>query len=116
MISLALELASWRTLPLGVDVPIEEYQKAIDAWHPDALVLSFVLSRNINKRFQELSRIKKVPVFVGGRSIVNHQGAGSSTWLDPLDRAARIKHRSAHPRARAMETKSWLLVSGSVTS
>ena len=84
MVSLALELSGWRALPLGVDVPVEEFQKAIDAWRPDALALSFVLSRNINKRFQELSKIRDVPVFVGGRSIVNHQGLARRYGLIPL--------------------------------
>ncbi len=84
MVSLALELAGWRAVPLGVDLPVEEFQKAIDAWHPDALGLSFVLSRNINKRFQELSKIRDVPVFVGGRSIVNHQGLARRHGLIPL--------------------------------
>ncbi len=84
MVSLALELAGWRAIPLGVDLPVQEFQKAIDAWRPDALGLSFVLSRNINKRFQELSKIRDVPVFVGGRSIVNHQGLARRHGLIPL--------------------------------
>jgi MerR family transcriptional regulator, light-induced transcriptional regulator len=84
MISLALELAGWRAVPLGVDLPVPEYRKAIEAWRPDALALSFVLSRNINKRFRELSEIRGVPVFVGGRSIVNHQGLARRHALIPL--------------------------------
>ena len=35
-----LELAGWRTLYLGVDLPVKEYQRAIDKWSPDALALS----------------------------------------------------------------------------
>ncbi len=84
MVSLALELASWRALPMGVDLPAREYRKAIDTWRPDALALSFVLSRNINKRFEELSEIRDVPIFVGGRSIVNHQGLARRHGLIPL--------------------------------
>jgi len=84
MVSLALELAGWRAIPMGVDLPVAEYQKAVDTWEPDALCLSFVLSRNINKRFRELSKITKVPVFVGGRSIVNHQGLARRHGLIPL--------------------------------
>lgn len=84
MVSLALEMAGWRAIPLGIDLPVREYQKAIDRWHPTALALSFVLSRNINKRFQELSKIRGVPVFVGGRSIVNHQGLARRHGLIPL--------------------------------
>lgn len=84
MVSLALELAGWRAISLGVDLPIVEFQKAIDRWRPDALALSFVLSRNINKRFQELAKITDVPVFVGGRSIVNHQGLARRHGLIPL--------------------------------
>jgi MerR family transcriptional regulator, light-induced transcriptional regulator len=84
MLSLILELAGWRAVMLGVDLPVEEYQKAIDRWHPAAVGLSFVLSRNINKRFQELAKIQSVPVFVGGRSIVNHQGLARRHGLIPL--------------------------------
>ncbi len=84
MVSLALEMAGWRAIPLGIDLPVREYQQAIEVWRPDALALSFVLSRNINKRFQELSKIRNVPVFVGGRSIVNHQGLARRHGLIPL--------------------------------
>ncbi len=84
MVCLALELAGWRAIPMGVDLPVEEYRKAVEAWRPDALALSFVLSRNINKRFLELSNIPGVPVFVGGRSIVNHQGLARRYGLIPL--------------------------------
>jgi methanogenic corrinoid protein MtbC1 len=84
MVSLVMELAGWRAIPVGTDLPVEEYQKAIETWHPDALGLSFVLSRNINKRFQELSKIRDVPIFVGGRSIVNHQGLARRHGLIPL--------------------------------
>jgi methanogenic corrinoid protein MtbC1 len=84
MVSLMLELAGWRVIPMGVDLPVSEYAKAVEAWHPDALGLSFVLSRNINKRFQELAKIRGLPIFVGGRSIVNHQGLARRHGLIPL--------------------------------
>jgi MerR family transcriptional regulator, light-induced transcriptional regulator len=84
MVSLMLELAGWRAIPMGVDLPVSEYAKAVESWHPDALGLSFVLSRNINKRFQELSKISGLPIFVGGRSIVNHQGLARRHGLIPL--------------------------------
>ncbi len=84
MVSLSLELSGCRAVPLGSDLPVEEFQKAVELWRPDALALSFVLSRNINKRFQELSKIEGVPVFVGGRSIVNHQGLARRHGLIPL--------------------------------
>jgi MerR family transcriptional regulator, light-induced transcriptional regulator len=79
-----MENVGWRALNLGVDLPVREYQKAVTAWRPDALVLSFVLSRNIRKRFQELSQIRGVPIFVGGRSIVNYQGLARRHGLIPL--------------------------------
>ncbi len=84
MVSLALELAGWRAIPIGADVPILDFQNAVEAWKPDALALSFVLSRNINKRFAELASITSVPVFVGGRSIVNHQRLARRFCLIPL--------------------------------
>ena len=84
LLSLALELSGWRSISVGVDVPISQFPKAIQAWQPDALALSFVLSRNIRKRFIELERIKSVPVFVGGRSIVNHQSLARRFGMIPL--------------------------------
>ncbi len=84
MVSLMMEQVGWRAIAVGTDLPVDEYQKAIETWHPDALGLSFVLSRNINKRFRELSKITEVPIFVGGRSIVNHQGLARRHGLIPL--------------------------------
>jgi methanogenic corrinoid protein MtbC1 len=84
IVTLLLERAGWRALPLGVDLPVREYQEAVTRWRPDALALSFVLSRNINKRFQELSQVRGVPVFVGGRSILNYQGLARRHGLIPL--------------------------------
>jgi methanogenic corrinoid protein MtbC1 len=84
MLSVLLESAGWRAVPLGVDLPVREYQKAVEAWTPDALALSFVLSRNINKRFQELAKLRGVPIFVGGRSILNYQGLARRYGLIPL--------------------------------
>ena len=61
------------TFNLGTDVPVREFFGAVEQWHSDALALSFVLSRNIKRRFQELLKIRGVPIFVGGRSILNYQ-------------------------------------------
>jgi methanogenic corrinoid protein MtbC1 len=82
--SVMLELAGWRTIVLGVDLPASEYHDAIARWRPNALGISFVLSRNINKRFDELSGVRGAPVFVGGRGILNHQKAARSRGLIPL--------------------------------
>jgi methanogenic corrinoid protein MtbC1 len=85
-----LELAGWRALLLGVDVPVRDYEEALARWHPDALGLSFVLSRNINKRFEELSRLRGAPIFVGGRSILNYQGLARRHGLVPLPGPAGV--------------------------
>jgi DNA-binding transcriptional MerR regulator len=84
LLNYALERSGWRVLNLGVDLPVQEIQKAVTAWRPDALGLSFVLSRNIQKRFQELNRIRGIPIFVGGRSILNYQGLARQHGLIPL--------------------------------
>jgi MerR family transcriptional regulator, light-induced transcriptional regulator len=84
ILGLLLELAGWRALLLGVDIPVREYRNAIKLWRPDALGLSFVLSRNIKKRFQELEQISGLPIFVGGRSILNYQGLARRHGLLPL--------------------------------
>jgi DNA-binding transcriptional MerR regulator len=76
--------AGWRVLNLGVDLPVREYIKAIQVWRPDAVGLSFVLSRNINKRFHELASIQGVPIFVGGRSILNYQSLARRHGLIPV--------------------------------
>ncbi len=84
MLQLLLEHAGWRVLNLGVDIPVSEYQKAVAMRRPDAIGISFVLSRNINKRFRELSQIKDVPIFVGGRSILNYQRLSRRYGLIPI--------------------------------
>ncbi len=90
MLSIGLELMGWRALTLGVDLPTRDYTRAVETWRPDALALSFVLSRSINKRFSELSKLTGVPVFVGGRSIVNHQGLARRYGLIPLTGALTL--------------------------
>ncbi len=82
--SVLLEAAGWRVINLGIDVPIEELQKAVRTWKPDAVGASFVLSKNINKRFAELGTITEVPVFVGGRSIRNHMRLARRWGLVPI--------------------------------
>ena len=84
MVSHAMELRGWRVHNLGVDLPVREYRAAIPRLRAAALAISFVLSRNIRKRFQELEQIKEVPVFVGGRSIINYQSLARSHGLIPL--------------------------------
>ncbi len=84
LLGLMLELSGWRTLTLGVDLPVAELRKAVDAWRPDAVGISFVLSRSINRRFRELAAIRGVPVFVGGRSLMNHKTLARRHGLIPL--------------------------------
>jgi methanogenic corrinoid protein MtbC1 len=84
ILSTMLELSGWRTLTLGVDIPVDELRRAVEAWRPDAIGVSLVLSRNINKRFQELALIRGIPVFVGGRSLMNHKGLARRYGLIPL--------------------------------
>jgi methanogenic corrinoid protein MtbC1 len=84
ILSIMLELAGWRAIMLGVDLPVVELRKAAEAWKPDAIGVSFVLSRSINKRFRELATISGVPVFVGGRSMMNHRALARSYGLIPL--------------------------------
>ena len=82
--NLTLEYAGWRVINLGVDLPVAEYARAVEQTRPDVLALSFVMSRNINKRFQELNSVRGLPVFVGGRSILNYQGLAKRHGLIPL--------------------------------
>jgi len=84
MLNVLLELSGWRVFNMGVDVPVCEFQKAIGSLNPDAMGLSFVLSRNINKRFQELEQIRGLPIFVGGRSILNYQNLARRHGLIPI--------------------------------
>ncbi|WZO98874.1 MerR family transcriptional regulator [Isosphaeraceae bacterium EP7] len=89
MISVVLELAGWQAVDIGVDLPVEEFAKAAQAWTPDALAISFLLSRNINKRFAELSKITGLPIFVSGRSILNYQSLARGRGLTPLSGTIR---------------------------
>ena len=82
--STLLELAGWRSMYLGANVPAEELQRAIDRWRPDALGISLILSRNVTKRFAELGGLKGAPIFVGGRSLVNYAGLARRHGLFPL--------------------------------
>ncbi len=84
MFSHAMELRGWRVCNLGVDLPVREYRAAIPRLRATVLAISFVLSRNIRKRFQELEQIQEIPVFVGGRSIINYQSLARSHGLIPL--------------------------------
>lgn len=84
ILAVMLELAGWRALPMGVDVPVSELRKAAEAWRPDAIGVSFVLSRSINKRFRELATIRGMPIFVGGRSLMNHKTLARRHGLIPL--------------------------------
>lgn len=84
ILNLLLEIAGWRVINLGVDLPVREFEKAVQARRPDGLALSFVLSRNINKRFRELRTITEVPVFVGGRGVLNYQSLARRHALIPL--------------------------------
>jgi methanogenic corrinoid protein MtbC1 len=85
-----LEHAGWRVIDLGVDLPVSEFVRAVTDLKPNALALSFVLSRNINKRFQELSRLREVPIFVGGRSILNYQKLARKHGLIPVAGPASV--------------------------
>ena len=58
--------------------------RCVEAWRPDAVGVSFVLSRNVNKRFEELATIRDTPIFIGGRSLMNHQALARRHGLCPL--------------------------------
>jgi DNA-binding transcriptional MerR regulator len=82
--NLLLERAGWRVINLGADLAVAEFAKAVVRFRPDALALSFILSRNVNKRFEELSKITGVPIIVGGRSILNYQSLARRHGLIPV--------------------------------
>ncbi len=84
ILNLLLELAGWRVTNLGVDLPVREFEKAVRSRRPDGVGLSFVLSRNINKRFRELESIADVPVIVGGRGVLNYQSLARRHGLIPV--------------------------------
>jgi DNA-binding transcriptional MerR regulator len=111
MVSLAVETAGCRAIPLGTDLPVREYEKAIESWNPAGLALSFALSGNINKRFQELAKIRDIPVFVGGRSIMNHQGLARRHGLVPLTGTL-----STSSSQMMMELEAWELRKGRPSS
>ena len=100
--AIGLELAGWRTRMLGVDLPTAELERAVERWRPQALALSFALSRNLQKRFGELSRIQGVPVFVGGRIVLNHQSLARKFGLIPL-----AGHRRDAIRLLNQEWAAW---------
>ena len=103
MVSLVLEQAGWRVINLGVDLPVREYLAAVKQWRPDALGLSFVMSRNIKKRFRELLQISGLPIFVGGRSILNYQRLARQHGLIPLSGPIVTKVTQLH-----LEYEQWV--------
>ena len=107
LLHLLLEQAGWRVVNLGVDLPIREYVKAVARWSPDALGLSFVLSRNIKKRFQELDEVRGRPIFVGGRSILNYQSLARRHGLIPLPGPIATASRQL-----GAEYEAWLKTTG----
>jgi methanogenic corrinoid protein MtbC1 len=89
ILSFHLEVAGWRAIDLGSDLPTGELVRAVKAWSPEGVCVSFILSRNINKRFDELGQIQDVPVFVGGRSILNYQRLARNHGLVPISGQAK---------------------------
>jgi methanogenic corrinoid protein MtbC1 len=89
ILSVLLERAGWRAVSLGTDLPTGEYQKAVDLWAPAAVCVSFVMSRNVNRRFAELARLRGAPVFVGGRSVINYRTLARRHGLVALTGPAR---------------------------
>ncbi len=84
MLGVHLERKGWRVHILGGELPVSAFKSALSRWQCHALGVSFVLSRNITKRFAEISSIRGVPVFVGGRSVLNHQRLARQYGLIPL--------------------------------
>lgn len=111
ILSVLLELHGWRAINLSVDLPIREFHRAVMGFRAQILCLSFVLSRNISKRFQELDAIRTVPVFVGGRSIVNYQNLARKHGLIPLSGPASL----LIPRLEE-EYNSWKLARDKITA
>ena len=93
ILAIHLELAGWRALVLGTELPIETLLQSVERFSPEALGVSFILSRNIRKRFAELALVKRVPVFVGGRSLLNYQSLARRHGLIPLPGPARLAIR-----------------------
>jgi hypothetical protein len=89
MLAIHLELVGWEAIILGTEVPTATLVDAIERFEPAALGISFILSRNIRKRFAELSRVEPIPIFVGGRSMLNYQSLARRHGLIPLPGPAR---------------------------
>ena len=79
---------------LGVDLPVSEYAAAVVDLKPDALALSFVLSRNINKRFEELSQLRGRAGVRGGTEHPELPEAGPPLRPDPRGRVRRRRPSS----------------------
>lgn len=89
MLAIHLELIGWEAIILGTEVPAVTLADAVERFEPAALGISFILSRNIRKRFAELSRVEPIPIFVGGRSMLNYQSLARRHGLIPLPGPAR---------------------------
>ena len=84
LVQVLLESAGWRVYNLGLDVGIDELRRGVKKLQVDAVGISFVLSRNIKRRFEELATIRDVPVFVGGRGMDDLGREARKRGLIPL--------------------------------
>lgn len=107
-VACALELAGWRAMLLGPDLPSDEIAQAVRRLRPDAVLVSFALSRSVTSRFEELGRLATdpdgAPVFVGGRSVLNHRKLAREHNLvpitAPLDQIVPLLDREIRNRER----------------
>ena len=87
----AMELRGWRVHNLGVDLPVREFTAAIRGCVPrpwPSRSCSHGMSRS---DFRSSKRCRTIPVFVGGRSIINYQ-----SWPGPTA-SSRCRARSRTP-------------------
>jgi methanogenic corrinoid protein MtbC1 len=85
-----LELAGWRALSLGVDLPSDEIAQAVSMFSADLLVLSVTMTEHLEEAARVIRQVRAldrvVPVILGGAAILASEGLGLRLGADAVAR------------------------------
>ena len=94
------ELAGWRTIQLGADVPVNDLVQATDCFNVDVLALSAALHVQIEVTKAAIEAVRKGPkgntikILVGGLAFANSthlsEGIGADAYATGPDHAVRL--------------------------
>ena len=94
------EMAGWRVIQLGSDMPIPDLAQAVESYQPDLLALSVSLHTQLVTLAETIQAVRRgergaaVKILVGGRALVEAPDLAPSLGADgyaadPLDAVAQ---------------------------